>query len=341
MALSGSLSDFSFADILTLVSQQRKSGSISLTHGRQKAKLVLKEGQIVSVMVGGRTPESIVRDALIFTGKVESRDFSNLENISKKTSTSLSDLLYSKGLFSQNEKENWFKIAAEDLALELFSWNNGKYQFVKEDLSSDYSQKLYQLSPDFLSLEGMRQLDEWPNLEKQLPDKRVVFSVVKSDYADYELGQDLYVMEVIGKGSPLYKIERSLPFGRFRLYGSLINLWNEGFLQASTKNTARSEPVSSKVVQITGKPSGNWIMALSVLILATCVLIRFTLYADLPYKEPLFQHIRSYLLVENIRISHFYLTLQGSPQNDMLKEMERTGILSKKEISLAREIQQH
>ena len=71
MALSGSLKELSVVDVITLLTQQGKSGTLRLNNLKQKAVLNLYGGKIVNVSVSKQTPESIVKQILLEERKVK------------------------------------------------------------------------------------------------------------------------------------------------------------------------------------------------------------------------------------------------------------------------------
>ena len=71
MILSGELKDFSLADVLQLLLQQRKSGVLNLANGKEKAEVFISQGNVNGVKVNGEMPEDKIRDMLVASGKVD------------------------------------------------------------------------------------------------------------------------------------------------------------------------------------------------------------------------------------------------------------------------------
>src|SRR5690606_40855074 len=57
MILSGELKDFSLADVLQLLLQQRKSGVLVLSDKKENAELFISQGDLAGVRVNGETPD--------------------------------------------------------------------------------------------------------------------------------------------------------------------------------------------------------------------------------------------------------------------------------------------
>jgi hypothetical protein len=56
MILSGELRDFSLADVLQLLLQQRKTGVLTLNREKEKAELFVSQGNLTGVRVNGESP---------------------------------------------------------------------------------------------------------------------------------------------------------------------------------------------------------------------------------------------------------------------------------------------
>jgi hypothetical protein len=88
----------------------------------------------------------------------------------------------------------------------------------------------FELKPDFIILEGLRQMDEWPMLKEKIPPPESVFKIKKTDYGEYDLGTDTYIITLLDGVSSLAEVRKKSPYGDFRFYSALISLWDEGFV---------------------------------------------------------------------------------------------------------------
>jgi hypothetical protein len=272
MALFGNLKDFSATDILSLLSQQRKTGILTMTDGSRKSRIDFHRGKIIRIEVEGRTPQSVVKNVLIDTGRVDNRIYEELVLSAKRTKTDFYTLLVSKGYLSRVEHGSWYQIAAEDLTMEILSWSQGRYRFETEEVSMDKHGINYMLSTDFLVLEGMRRLDEEPNLNRQLPDTNMVFKVAKADYEDYELGPDLYVIRTVDGKKSLSDLQKEVPFGRFRFMSTVVNLWKAEFIEPVEEWESKGGRFS-KSVQVK-RTALIWVCLAALVLFSTSVCVR-------------------------------------------------------------------
>lgn len=230
MILSGDLKDFSLADVLQLLLQQRKSGVLNLAHGREKAELFISQGNVNGVRVNNEMPEDKIRDMLVASGKVDKEEIHELEAISRDMNRPLLATLAAKGHLSDDDKKEWLQIISEDMVCELFGWLTGRYEF-GTGLKGQTSMSIeLNISTEFACMEGMRRIDEWPRLKEALPDLRAVFRPTGKTYEGDRLGWDFLVLGLVDSRKSVGQIAKQVPFGSFRLSECIVNLSEGGFI---------------------------------------------------------------------------------------------------------------
>lgn len=228
MILSGDLKDFSLADVLQLLLQQRKTGMLALSRGKEKAELSVIQGNLAGVRVNGDSPEGKVKDILVATGRVPKAEMGDLEAISRDMDRSLMDTLASKGHLQEEERKEWIQIITEDMVCELFGWLDGRYEFNGGQKPGPGAQ--LNISTEFACMEGMRRIDEWPRLREALPDPKLVFRPSGRPYDGDPQGWDYLVLGLVDSRRSVAQIARLVPFGSFRLSECIVNLWQGGFI---------------------------------------------------------------------------------------------------------------
>ncbi len=230
MKLSGDLKDFSLADVLQLLLQQRKSGVLNLVNGKEKAEIFISAGNVNGVRVNGEMPEDIIKQMLIASGKVEKDEMHELESMSREMNRPLLTTLAAKGHLTDEDKKEWLQIISEDMVCELFGWLKGQYDFgTGLKAQSSISMQL-NISTEFACMEGMRRIDEWPRLKESIPDAKVVFNLMEKTYDGDQLGWDYLVLGLVDGRKSVAQIAKQVPFGSFRLSECLVNLWEGGFV---------------------------------------------------------------------------------------------------------------
>lgn len=228
MILSGELKDFSLADVLQLLLQQRKTGLLALARGKEKADLYISLGNLTGVRVNGETPEAKVKEILIETGRVQRSEMADLDAIARDMDRPLMAVLASKGYLNEEDRKEWLQIITEDMVCELFGWQDGRYEFQASQKPPPVSS--LNLSTEFACMEGMRRIDDWPRLREALPDPKVVFRPTGRPYDGDQQGWDYLVLGLVDSRRSIQQIGRLVPFGAFRLSECMVNLWHGGFI---------------------------------------------------------------------------------------------------------------
>ena len=242
MILQGDLRDFSLPDVLQLMSQQRKTGVLTVTQGKMKsAEIFISQGNINGVRVESRTPETKIQEMLIESGRMSVKEMADLESISKDMGRPLLSTLAAKGLLAEDQRELWFQMGAEDMVCDLFAWTEGQYAFSTTQKSLPHALGNFSISTEFACMEGMRRIDEWPHLKEKLPSAEMIFQNLHVPPTK-EMGEwEQMVLEAIDGKRNLVRLIRLVPFGQFRLYECINNLWKSGAIAPLDSEITPSE----------------------------------------------------------------------------------------------------
>jgi hypothetical protein len=252
MILQGNLKDFSLPDVLQLLLQQKKSGVLALSDGKRQSEMFISQGSIAGVRIGSATPETKIRDMLVESGKVSRGDMRDFETVSRNMNRPLLATLIAKSLLDEEEKEEWFQMAAEDMVCDLFSWAEGNYSFSSSQKGIPESLGALRLSTDFACMEGMRRIDEWPTRAARIGEGDPTFQATGKPFdADPDDWAAVILSRIDGR-KPLSQLEKEVPFGSFRLAECIITLWDEGCIQpiagqpAASRESATPSTASDK-----------------------------------------------------------------------------------------------
>lgn len=230
MILSGELKDFSLADVLQLLLQQRKSGVLNLSNGKEKAELFISQGNVNGVRVNGEMPEDKIREMLLASGKVDKNEMLQLEQLSKEMNRPILTTLSAKGHLDEEDKKEWLQIISEDMICELFGWLNGQYEFGTGVKAQSNMAIQLTISTEFACMEGMRRIDEWPRLKEALPHFKSVFHFTAKDFDGDKQSWDFLVLSLVDGRKSVAQIGQQVPFGAFRLSECIVNLHSGGFI---------------------------------------------------------------------------------------------------------------
>ncbi len=278
MILSGQLEDFSLPDILQLLLQQKKTGNLTLTRGKEKSEISLSQGTITSVRNGLQNPENKIREMLIESGRISSEDFQLLQNLSQQVNRPLLTTLVAKGHATEEEKESWLQLAAEDMICDLFAWTEGHYDFTTGQKSQ--AGFVQSISTEFACMEGMRRIDDWPRLKESLPEDTLVFRKISDIYNDGDdQSWEHALWEKINGRKTLKQLEKEMPFGTFRLYEMILGLWNRGHIEPAEQIPHSPETSRAKYQPSEKEHKTTLVLGVAGFIFVCALLMRFIIVA--------------------------------------------------------------
>ncbi len=183
MALKGSIKEFGLTEIFELIFHQHKEGMLTMTREKESVVVLFKEGKIIQADASDHN-EALLKKL----GKAEilTNDQAGIIRYrTAKGSKSIEALLVELEFIAESEMMRLSKLFTEECLFGLFHWNSGEYQFEQQKVT--YNSKLITpLETQFLLMEGVRQIDEWPSLLKKIPSRKTVFEDISGPDSEQE-----------------------------------------------------------------------------------------------------------------------------------------------------------
>ncbi len=167
MSLNGKLEDVSLADVMQFVHLGRRTGTLSLSRGRQEAEIGFHRGQIVSAWAPGskRLGDLLVSEHLVTPERL--RELLR-KQASEQPRRSLGQVLVATGTLEFEQIRRAIEKQIETSIYELVTWTHGSFEFALDELKpiddiamypGDVIPKL-DLNTQMVLLEAARILDE-------------------------------------------------------------------------------------------------------------------------------------------------------------------------------------
>jgi hypothetical protein len=178
MALEGTLRDFSFADILQLISLQRKTGVLTLRADENLVTVSFQDGCIVGASTLNQHTEDMIGLILLKRGEVTDAELEGALRRQEETLQRLGRILIDHHVVPVETVRVALHQQILQIVYRVFRWNDGEYHFSQET-DIDYDRDLLQpMAADSIIMEGARMTDEWPFIDQRIPDREVVFRKV-------------------------------------------------------------------------------------------------------------------------------------------------------------------
>jgi hypothetical protein len=174
VALSGTLGDFSLADILQLIGLQRKTGLLVLQRGEEQVKVGFENGRVVSAETSLRAPEGRIGQYLLRSGKLTEQRLEAALREQDATLQRLGHLLVEKRWVDRETIRQLLTLQVSETVYELFRWRDGEYDF-QPGVTSTWDREFVEpIACETLLMQGAQMVDEWPLIERVIPSAAVV-----------------------------------------------------------------------------------------------------------------------------------------------------------------------
>ncbi len=183
MALTGSLLDFTAADILQLIKIQNKDGTLMVRERRHWVSLGFQGGDVVAASRSGCDMLDGVGRRLVHNNALSNDAWGRARTTCRRRK------IYLDRVLKDMDEPAWEQVAAETEAylrasvLALFGWREGDYTFDSGTPSVvPLEQGDIALSTDLLLMEGTSHAADWGRIFERVPGFSVVFTAcIQSD----------------------------------------------------------------------------------------------------------------------------------------------------------------
>lgn len=203
MALSGSIKDFGLPDIFQLIGLQRKTGTLTLKRDSEQVTVTFENGMVVASDTVGKRLEDKLGHVLVMTGRLTRERLDEALAVQKQTLQRLGHVLVQTGAMSAKDLKDALAIQVQQTLFRLFRWKEGEYNFDSTEAVDFDRENTNPMSADFILMEGIRMVDEWPIIEKKIPSLDLVFkSAVDPRLVDVGGGDDDDMFAGMGGDAP-------------------------------------------------------------------------------------------------------------------------------------------
>jgi len=175
MALEGTIKDFGLPDIFQLIGLQRKTGILTLTSEKENVTVTFENGMVVMADSSSKRLEDRLGNVLVKQGKLSGERLEEALETQTRTLQRLGHILATGGYITSKDLKDALQVQVSQIVFKVFRWRDGHYQFDATE-SVDYDRENFvPMSADFILMEGIRMVDEWPIIERKIPSFDIVF----------------------------------------------------------------------------------------------------------------------------------------------------------------------
>jgi hypothetical protein len=167
MALRGNLRDFSVTQLLNLINLAKKNGTLIVEGPNDKAHIFFRDGKLAYAQIGQE--DNRLATVLYRANKLSQGQYRAIQTrITQVSDKELGLLLINAGYITQEDILVNLQVYFTDVIRRLFTWVEGFFRFENEMLPPDDRINV-RLDLENLIIEGSRQLQEWEQLQDEIP----------------------------------------------------------------------------------------------------------------------------------------------------------------------------
>jgi len=177
--LSGSLKDFGLTDLFQILGQQQKTGVLNLQEDKKGVvQILFDKGVIVGTAFPSETEEETsLGKRLIRGGLISPEDWEKVYAQHKDELISVERVLLKKEMVRNEDLKAVLRLLTFETIYGLFKWKGGAFWFETREVYYDPT-IVEPLNAEYLLLDVLRMVDEWPMLAERLPNFEIVLQKV-------------------------------------------------------------------------------------------------------------------------------------------------------------------
>lgn len=174
VALRGNLQDFGIAEVFQLIGQQRKTGTLDVSHGGQTLRLAFDAGCVVWARPAGPRDEDVIGERFVRCGLVTQERLEELRAESEVSARPVSVLAVDAEDVSTEAASQIEELITNETIFVVLRWPEGSFDFSAQAVNHDRpAEKL--LAAEQILMDGLRMVDEWQTFAASVPDGETVF----------------------------------------------------------------------------------------------------------------------------------------------------------------------
>ncbi len=178
--ITGFLKDFGLTDLFQLLGQQQKTGVLTLQEKKKVVQVLFDKGRIVGASLTAESGEmTLLGKSLIRGGLLSPEKWKIACNQQKEELASMESILVKNGLVRTEDLTAVLRLLIFETIYGLFKWKGGTFRFESKTVFFDPA-FIEPLNAEYLLLDVLRMVDEWPLLAERIPSFQMVLQKVNA-----------------------------------------------------------------------------------------------------------------------------------------------------------------
>ena len=174
VALRGNLRDFGIAEVFQLIGQQRKTGLLDVTQGKQTLRLAFDAGCVVWGRPVGTTDDGELGERFVRCGLITQDRLAELRTESEGSARPVSALAIDAGDVSAPDAVQIEQLITNETIFVVLRWSEGSFDFSAQPVRHAKSPETL-LAAEQILMDGLRMVDEWQTFAQLVRDGDTIF----------------------------------------------------------------------------------------------------------------------------------------------------------------------
>jgi len=239
MALEGTLHDFALADIFQLIGVQRKTGTLTLTQEGETVTILFQDGMVIWAAPSDERFEEALGRALVRRRLLTPERLQEAQQLQRRRGERLIPFLLDGEWISSGDLQRVAERQVLQTLFTVFRWRDGRYAFVPQERVEVGRGRIDPIGTEFLLLEAIRQIDEWPLIEQRLPSLDVVLQRTARETDPERLTPvERAILQWVDGRRTAREIAGSSDSGEFEVYKGIADLLAERVVEVERREEA-------------------------------------------------------------------------------------------------------
>lgn len=348
MALEGSIKDFGLADIFQLIHLQKKTGILDVRSEANQTRVSFENGMVVTANRPDHEDSIRIGEILLKAGKISQWQLDEALFSQRNGKESIGNILVGMGAILKEDLVRALGKQVSEIVYGLFRLTQGRYAF--ESSAIEYDRDFYvPINTEFLLMEGVRRVDEWPLIEKMIPSLDLTFvkneeraGLIKGVKEEDEIAEgfgepnvsdgiyltpvEMAVYESLDFKKTVRALSEENQLGDFEVSKALSRLLTSNLIkQAATIKNASPSPerkpgVEDKVSGLRSEKARQWIRGVMLFILILGAALQFPVsVARSPELSRFYRNLHIEKEIERLAYGIWVYTYENNKFPDSMK----------------------
>ncbi len=259
MPFKGHFDTFFISKIFQFLTEENRTGVLTLEYGTQKAFILIREGRIVYVK--GCSDRNRVGRYLVREGVISEKDLSRVVELADKNGTSFGKTLVELKLAAVKDLKKAIERQAIEILFDVLSWESGEFYFDDAEINAANT-IFFDLNIVKLVFDAACRIDEMKMFEKNISFDHVFFRIPENIKRQRTIDLDAEawkILSLIDDNRTVREIVEAGDYSQFDVYKAIYAMMSSGLVavRESQREDAASQVEKSRGEEEKEKPKKN------------------------------------------------------------------------------------